>query len=101
MEPPWAELTLSLGQLLLLQRERRCWIWKGLSKGNRERDGSRVEGGLHQLYPSVLVCEVPINLNFPEVNQETDWAMTNNLTWESEGGEDRTDLHLLALISLL
>lgn len=60
MEPPWAELTLSLGQLLLLQRERRCWIRKSLSKGNREREGSKVEGGLHQLYPSVLVCEVPI-----------------------------------------
>lgn len=74
MEHPWADLTLSLGQLLLLQRERRCWIRKSpSSKGNRERDSSKGEGGIHQLYPSVLVCEAPIK-KLPEVNQEADWA---------------------------
>lgn len=51
MEPPWADLclcqdlTLCLGQLLLVQRDRRFWIKKSPpSKGNRERDSAKVEG---------------------------------------------------------
>lgn len=61
MEPPWAGLTLGLGLLLLAQRERRCWIRKSPpSKADRERDSSKVEGGIHQLYPSGLDCEAPI-----------------------------------------